>query len=68
MTAKEILTDLTNYDSVKSLRKNLLEMILEYLANDEIDNGQDAYTTFIILDNHLRQIGRYQRKKIKNLS
>jgi hypothetical protein len=62
MTAKQILLDLSYIDSTKHLRKILLEMILEFMANDEIDDRSDAYATYIALDFHLRQIGKYQKK------
>jgi hypothetical protein len=65
MTAKEILTDLTYYDTVKHLRKDLHEMFVEFVCNDEIDYRQDILATFTVLDNHLKQIGRYQRQKGK---
>lgn len=65
ITSKEILNDLTSYDSIKNLRKSLLQIILEYLANDQIDDRSDAYSTYIILDNHLKQIGKYQKRKSK---
>jgi hypothetical protein len=65
MTPKEILNDLTFHDSAKHLRKSLNDIILEFLANDEIDDRSDAYATYIILDNHLAQIGKYQKRKSK---
>jgi hypothetical protein len=65
MTSKEILEDLTCYDSIKHLRKSLLQLILEFMANDEIDDRSDAYATYIVLDNHLWQIGKYQKRKSK---
>lgn len=65
MTAKDILIDLTHIDSVKQLRKTLLDMTLEFMANDEIDFRQDVYSTYIVLDDHLKQIGKYQKSKSK---
>lgn len=65
MKAKEIIKDLSYVDSIKHLRKSLLEMILEFMSNDNIDDRQDAYSTFIVLDNHLRQIGKYQKKQLR---
>lgn len=63
MTAEEILDDLTYYDSIKSFRKTLLEMTLTFLADDEIDYRQDVYAFYTILDNHLKQIGKYVKRK-----
>jgi hypothetical protein len=65
MTAKEIITNLTYNNTIKHLRKTLLEMTLEFMANDELDNRQDAYATYTVLDNHLKQIGKYQKSKRK---
>jgi hypothetical protein len=66
MKAKEIITDLTYYDSVKSFRKTLLDMTLTFMADDEIDDRSDVYSFYTVLDNHLRQIGKYQKSKKKN--
>lgn len=65
MKAKEIITDLSSADSIKNLRKSLLNIILEFMANNEIDDRSDAYSTFIILNHHLRQVGKYQKKQLK---
>jgi hypothetical protein len=61
MTPKEIIDDLLIEVSIKNLRHNLKDLIFEFLTNDNIDDRQEAYMTYIIIDCMLKRIRKYQK-------
>jgi hypothetical protein len=62
MKPKKIITDLTNWDSIKHMRATLLVMVLHFMSDDNIDDRSDVNSFYIMVDNHLLQIQKYQKK------